>query len=47
MTKRGERAVPPVPPHGWTLRFIDKAAAEGWRDLWITYASTKHPKLTE
>lgn len=33
MPKRGERAVPPVPPHGWTLRFVDRASATGWRDL--------------
>ena len=33
MPKRGERAVPPVPPHGWAVRFLNKAAAAGWRDL--------------
>lgn len=33
MPKRGERAVPPVPPHGWTVRFLNKAAALGWQDL--------------
>lgn len=33
MPKRGERAIPPVPPDGWTLRFVDRAAAAGWRDL--------------
>ncbi len=36
MAKRGERAIPPVPPHGWTVRFLNKAAADGWRDLCAT-----------
>lgn len=56
MPKRGERAVPPVPPHGWTMRFLHKAAALGWRDLcavapgptWDAWqALTFHPTESE
>lgn len=36
MPKRGERAVPPVPPHGWTVRFLNRAAAARLADLCAT-----------
>lgn len=31
--KRGDRAAPPAPPHGYTLRFDTTDAAKGWEDL--------------
>lgn len=47
MPKRGERAIPPVPPDGWTVRFVDRAVALGWRDLCTAAAgSTWHAWMT-
>lgn len=33
MPRRGDRAAPPPATGEWTLRFADKAAAQGWEDL--------------
>jgi hypothetical protein len=40
--KRGERAIPPAPPHGWLLLFAEKPVAIGWRDLCNTAPSATY-----